>query len=90
MRLEGIEVGDIVEVEHRSGRRFLAFVTGPAPGGLALTPLDRKLVNRYSCRAREVITHWSKRGRPRATDEPLTPSPLQLQLDTTTAQRDSG
>ncbi len=83
MRLDGIEAGDIVEVEHRSGRRFLAFVTGPAPGGLALMPVDRKLVNRYSCRAREVTTHWAKRGRPRASDEPLTPSPLQLEFDTT-------
>jgi hypothetical protein len=82
MRLESIEAGDIVEVEHRSGRRFLAFVTGSAPGGLAITPLDRKQVSYYSCRAREVRTHWTKRGRPRLTDEPLAPSPLQLELDT--------
>jgi hypothetical protein len=83
MRLEGIEAGDIVEVDHRSGRRFLAFVTGPAPGGLALTPLDRKQVSYYSCRAREVRSHWAKRRRPRTTDEPLVPSPLQLEFDTT-------
>jgi hypothetical protein len=30
-----------------------------------------------------VVGHWAKRGRPRATDEPLEPSPLQLELDTT-------
>jgi hypothetical protein len=34
MRLEGIQTGDIVEVD-RKGRRFYALVTGPAPGGLA-------------------------------------------------------
>ena len=30
MRLEGIQTGDIVEVDHK-GRRFHAIVTGPAP-----------------------------------------------------------
>ena len=82
MRLEGIDRGDIVEVSHRSGRRFHPLVTGSAPGGLALQPLDRR-VNYYSCRAREVVGHWAKRGRPRETSEPLEPSPLQLELDTT-------
>lgn len=83
MRLEGINPGDIVEIHHRSGRRFLAVVTGPAPGGLQVNPLDRH-VNYYTCKAREVAVHWERRGRPRATDEPLKPSPYhQLELDTT-------
>jgi hypothetical protein len=81
MRLEGIQVGDIVEVD-RLGRRFHALVMGSTPGGLSLQPLDRRISYR-SCRAREVLTHWSKRGRPRTTAEPLEPSPLQLELDTT-------
>ena len=51
LRLEGIDRGDIVEVSHRSGRRFHALVTGQAAGGLALQPLDRR-VNYYRCRAR--------------------------------------
>jgi NMD protein affecting ribosome stability and mRNA decay len=46
MRLEGIQTGDIVEVD-RKGRRFYALVTGSAPGGLALAPTDRR-VNHYS------------------------------------------
>jgi hypothetical protein len=79
MRLEGIHTGDIVEVDHR-GRRFHAVVTGTAPGGLAIQPTDRR-VNYYSCRSREVIGHWAKRGRPRQTPEPLRPSPRQLQID---------
>jgi hypothetical protein len=79
MRLEGIQTGDIVEVDH-NGRRFLAIVTAPAPGGLALAPVDRR-INYYSCRSREVIGHWSKRGRPRASSEPLLPSPRQLEID---------
>ena len=79
MRLEGIHTGDIVEVDH-NGRRFLATVTAPAPGGLALAPIDRR-INYYSCRSREVIGHWAKRGRPRQTSEPLSPSPRQLEID---------
>ena len=79
MRLEGIQTGDIVEVD-RGGRRFHALVTAPAPGGLALAPVDRRISYR-SCRSREVVGHWAKRGRPRASAEPLRPSPRQLQID---------
>jgi hypothetical protein len=79
MRLEGIQTGDIVEIE-RNGRRFFAVVTGPSPGGLALQPTDRR-VNYYSARSREVIGHWAKRGRPRETNAPLKPSPRQLEID---------
>jgi len=79
MRLEGIQTGDIVEID-RNGRRFYAVVTGPSPGGLALRPTDRR-VNYYSARSREVIGHWAKRGRPRETNAPLKPSPRQLEID---------
>jgi hypothetical protein len=79
MRLEGIQTGDIVEVD-RGGRRFHAIVTAPAPGGLALAPVDRRIIYR-TCRSREVVGHWAKRGRPRASAEPLRPSPRQLQID---------
>jgi hypothetical protein len=81
MRLEGIQVGDIVEVD-RLGRRFHGLVTGNAQGGLSVQPLDRRISYR-SCRANEVIAHWSKKARPRATNEPLEPSVHQLELDTT-------
>jgi hypothetical protein len=81
MRLEGIQTGDIVEVD-RQGRRFHAIVTGPAAGGIALRPLDRR-VNYYSARSQEVIGHWAKRGRPRTTNAPLEPSPRQLEIDLT-------
>jgi hypothetical protein len=86
MRLEGIENGDIVEID-RMGRRFHALVSGAAPGGLAIQPLDRRVTYR-SCRAREVVAHWSRRGRPRATDEPLEPRIMQLEFDLTV--RDAG
>ena len=79
MRLEGIQAGDIVEVD-RGGRRFHAVVTGLAPGGLSLAPTDRR-VTYFSCRSREVVGHWAKRGRPRRSEEPLRPSPRQLALD---------
>jgi hypothetical protein len=83
MRLEGIDMGDIVEVD-RLGRRFHAIVTGRGAGGsdLAIQPLDRKVTYR-SCRAREVVGHWAKRGRPRSTSEPLAPTVLQLEFDMT-------
>jgi hypothetical protein len=81
VRLEGIQTGDIVEVD-RLGRRFHALVTGANQGGLAIQPLDRRITYR-ACRAHEVLAHWAKRGRPRVTDDPLAPSPLQLELDTT-------
>ena len=79
MRLEGIQTGDIVEVDH-NGRRFHAVVTGSTSGGLALAPTDRR-VNHYSCRSREVVGHWAKRGRPRTSSEPLLPSPRQLEME---------
>jgi hypothetical protein len=81
MRLEGIEAGDIVEVD-RLGRRFHALVSQNAPGGLTIQPLDKRISYR-NCRAREVVGHWSKRGRPRTTSEPLMPEVLQLELDLT-------
>jgi hypothetical protein len=81
MRLEAIRIGDIVEVD-RLGRRFHALVIGNAQGGLTVQPLDRRVSYR-SCRAHEVVGHWAKRGRPRTTEEPLEPSPLQLEFDTT-------
>ncbi len=81
MRLEGIQTGDIVEVD-RLGRRFHALVSGNLGGGLSVQPLDRRITYR-SCRAHEVVAHWAKRGRPRATSEPLEPSVHQLELDTT-------
>jgi hypothetical protein len=81
MRLEGIQVGDIVEVD-LLGQRFHALVTGNANGGLSVQPLDRR-ISYGTCRAHDVVAHWAKRGRPRQTNEPLEPSPLQLELDTT-------
>lgn len=81
MRLEGIQAGDIVEVD-RLGRRFHALVSGTTPGGLAVVPLDRRITYR-NCRASEVLAHWAKRGRPRTTEESLAPGVLQLEFDTT-------
>jgi hypothetical protein len=82
MRLEGIETGDIIEID-RMGRRFHALVSrNDGPGGLSIQPLDRRVTYR-SCRAREVVAHWSKRGRPRVTTDPLAPEVLQLEFDLT-------
>jgi hypothetical protein len=69
----------MVEID-RKGRRFHALVTGTTPGGLALQPLDRRIAY-YSCRSHEVIGHWARRGRPRRSEEPLRPSPRQLELE---------
>jgi hypothetical protein len=81
VRLEGIQSGDIVEID-RLGRRFHAIVHGSASGGLSVLPLDKRVTYR-TCRAHEVIGHWAKRGRPRQVEEALEPSVLQLEFDTT-------
>jgi hypothetical protein len=79
MRLDGIKTGHIVEVD-RLGRRFHAIVTGPVPGGLALQPLDRR-VNYYTCRSREVVGHWAKRGRGGSARSVRRASSSQLELE---------
>ena len=78
MRLEGIRTGDIVEVDLR-GRRFHAIVTGSAPGGLQLQPTDRR-VGYYSCRSRDVIAHWARRGASRGALQPATAVATQLEI----------
>ena len=52
MRLEGIQTGDIVEVD-RLGRRFHALVTGNGTaGGLAIAPLDKRITYAPAARTR--------------------------------------
>ncbi len=79
MRLEGIQTGDIVEVD-RKGGAFTRSSSGRRRAAWRWQPTDRR-IRLYSCRSREVIGHWAKRGRPRETSEPLQPSPRQLELD---------
>ncbi len=79
MKLEGIEAGDVVQVDVH-GRRFFAIVSGPAPDGLVIQPIERG-VNRFSCRSRQVVGHWAKRGRPQPVLGRREPSPHQLELD---------
>jgi hypothetical protein len=76
MRLDGIKIGDIVEVD-RLGRRFHAVVIGNADGGLSVQPLDRRISYR-SARAHDVRTHWAKRGRPRGAESPGLRAQLEL------------
>ncbi|MGZ4270664.1 MAG: hypothetical protein ACXVFK_15695 [Solirubrobacteraceae bacterium] len=78
MRLNGIAAGDVVRV-NRLGRVFLAEVTGTIPGGLQIVPADKRVSYRQ-CRAREVLDHWAKRGRPTLSDEAMEPSPRQMEL----------
>lgn len=80
LRLEGIGVGDVLEID-QLGLRFHALVIGPAPGaGYSIRPLDPRVTARL-CRPHEVVAHWEQRGRPRRSSEPLRPSPRQLDLD---------
>jgi hypothetical protein len=64
VRLDGIGQGDIVRVSVR-GRVFHAFVRGTVPGGLQVEPLERGISHRH-VKARDVLEHWARRGRPRA------------------------
>lgn len=67
MRLDGIAPGDIVRVSVR-GRMFHGVVRGTIPGGLQVDPIERGISHRQ-VRARDVIEHWARRGRPRAGAE---------------------
>ena len=66
MRLKGIQVGDIVEVD-RLGRRFHALVTGNANGGLSVQPTDRRSSYR-TCRAHDVVVQLGQ-ARPPAPEQ---------------------
>ena len=79
LRLEGIGVGDVLEVD-QLGLRFHALVLGLAGGSYSIKPLDPRVGARM-CRPHEVVAHWENRGRPRHSTEPLRPSPRQLGLD---------
>lgn len=66
MNIAGIKAGDIVRVD-KKGRVFEAFVDAkPADGVVPIAPISQAISYR-SATAREVICHWSKCGRPRAT-----------------------
>lgn len=78
MRLDGIDPGDIVRVSVR-GRMFHAVVRGAVPGGLKVDPIERGITYRQ-VKARDVLEHWAKRGRPRA-DADRVVNPEQRSLD---------
>jgi len=64
VRLGSINPGDIVRVSVR-GRMFHAVVKGTANDGLQVEPIERNISYRQ-IKARDVLEHWAKRGRPRA------------------------
>lgn len=64
MRLDSIIPGDIVRVSIR-GRVFHAVVRGSDPAGLQIEPIERGITQRHA-KARDIVEHWSKGGRPRA------------------------
>jgi hypothetical protein len=63
MNLTQIRPDDIVRVD-RKGRVFEALVLARRRGELQIRPIQPG-VTFTRARAREVICHWSKRGRPR-------------------------
>ena len=75
MTLGPIKAGDIVRVQIR-GRVFLAYAGAKDKGRLKLEPIDRGITY-FEAKATEVIAHWGKRGRPRASVEVRSePTPL--------------
>ena len=50
------------------GRVFHALVRGTTQAGLQVEPIERNITYRQ-VKARDVVEHWSKRGRPRAEAE---------------------
>lgn len=78
VRLDGINPGDVVRASVR-GRVFHALVKGTDPAGLQVEPLERGISYRH-VKARDVLEHWAKRGRPRA-DAKGDVNPEQRSLD---------
>jgi len=78
MRLSAISPGDIVRVSVR-GRVFHGVVRGTVPGGLQVEPIERNISYRQ-IKARDVVEHWAKRGRPRAEAE-ADENPAQASFD---------
>ena len=78
MRLDGISPGDIVRVSVR-GRMFHALVRGTAAGGLQVEPIERGITY-HQVKARDVLEHWARRGRPRSDAERAV-NPEQRSLD---------
>jgi hypothetical protein len=73
MTTKGIRADDIVKVNKR-GVIFHAFVTGePQDGVVPLHPLERN-ISYASAKAREIVTHWARRGRRRTTQPEPEPS----------------
>jgi hypothetical protein len=64
VRLDSIIPGDVVRVSIR-GRVFHAVVRGSDPAGLQIEPIERGITQRHA-KARDIVEHWSKAGRPRA------------------------
>ena len=66
MNITGIREDDIVRCDV-NGRVFEAFAESrPQAGRLAIRPIHRN-VTYTEVTSRQVICHWSKRGRPRKT-----------------------
>ncbi|CAB4860427.1 unannotated protein [freshwater metagenome] len=67
VRLDGIDPGDIVRVSVR-GRLFHGVVRGTTSSGLEVDPIEKGISYRQ-VKARDVLEHWGRRGRPRAQAE---------------------
>ena len=75
MTLGPIKPGDIVKVEI-NGRQFHAIAGGKRDGRLQFEPIERS-VTYHEAKAKQVIAHWRKRGRPRSSVQTSTePAPL--------------
>lgn len=64
MQVDGIAPGDMVRVSSQ-GRMFHAVVRGRVIGGLEVDPIERG-VSQRRVKARDVVEHWARAGRPRA------------------------
>ena len=63
MQADGIAPGDMVRVSAH-GRMFHAVVRGAFLGGFEVDPVERG-VSRRRVKARDIVEHWSRSGRPR-------------------------
>lgn len=66
MNLATVRPGDLIRADVR-GNRFIAEVIDKEPGQLELAPVAGTFLPTYRVKARQVVEHWRKAGRRKAS-----------------------
>ncbi len=67
MNPDAIAPGDVVRIT-AGGRMFHGIVRGRVLGGIEVDPIERGVVTRR-VKMRDIVEHWSRAGRRRASED---------------------